>query len=210
MAAAGLKAVLATVTLGLAALQVLPALWIYRKLPLAASPPRPVPPAPQGCGFRAVRSYLPNAVHCLIAYGVQLTSVRVAVHSPAGAFSTVRSSRRCCWCRPGSSRMGAAGSGRHTGGRRRRSLVHLGAVVLQQLPASAHLGCRLSAPLAAAFPGCGNGLATPGREETAGQPVGMPRAAAGPFSAATSRSPTRSVAANDRHKYTGAGEQEHR
>ena len=29
---------------------------------------------------------LPIAVHCLIAYGVQLSSVRVAVHSLAGCF----------------------------------------------------------------------------------------------------------------------------
>jgi uncharacterized protein DUF6529 len=29
---------------------------------------------------------LPIAVHCLITYGVQLTSLRVAVHSLAGCF----------------------------------------------------------------------------------------------------------------------------
>ena len=37
-----LKSTLASIALGAAALQVLLALWIYRKLPLAASPPRPV------------------------------------------------------------------------------------------------------------------------------------------------------------------------
>jgi hypothetical protein len=36
---------LASVVLGLAAVQVLLALWLYRKLPLADSPPRPVRPA---------------------------------------------------------------------------------------------------------------------------------------------------------------------
>ena len=43
VAAVPLKALLATVALALAGLQVLLALGMYRKLPLAASPPRPVP-----------------------------------------------------------------------------------------------------------------------------------------------------------------------
>ena len=86
MAAVALKAVLATVALGLAALQVLLALWIYRKLPLAGSPPRRVPLAHRVVGFGLFALTLPIAVHCLIAYGVQLTSVRVAVHSLAGCF----------------------------------------------------------------------------------------------------------------------------
>jgi hypothetical protein len=86
VAAVALKAVLATVALGLAALQVLLALWIYRKLPLAGSPPRPVPLAHRVVGFGLFALTLPIAVHCLIAYGVQLTSVRVAVHSLAGCF----------------------------------------------------------------------------------------------------------------------------
>ena len=85
-AAVALKAVLATVALGLAALQVLLALWIYRKLPLAGSPPRPVPLAHRVVGFGLFALTLPIALHCLIAYGVQLTSVRVAVHSLAGCF----------------------------------------------------------------------------------------------------------------------------
>ena len=85
-AAVALKAVLATVALGLAALQVLLALWIYRKLPLAGSPPRPVPLAHRVVGFGLFALTLPIALHCLIAYGVQLTGVRVAVHSLAGCF----------------------------------------------------------------------------------------------------------------------------
>jgi uncharacterized protein DUF6529 len=36
------KSLLATIALGLAVLQVLLALWIYRRLPLAGRPPRPV------------------------------------------------------------------------------------------------------------------------------------------------------------------------
>src|SRR5260370_19645708 len=38
-----LKSTLASIALGMAAFQVFLALWIYRKLPLAASPPRLVP-----------------------------------------------------------------------------------------------------------------------------------------------------------------------
>src|SRR4029077_3637047 len=86
IAAVALKAVLATVVLGLAVLQVLLALWIYRKLPLAGSPPRPVPLAHRIVGFGLFALTLPIAVHCVIAYGVQLTSLRVAVHSLAGCF----------------------------------------------------------------------------------------------------------------------------
>jgi hypothetical protein len=81
-----LKSTLASVALGLAALQVLLAVWIYRKLPLAGSPPRPVRPAHRIIGFTLFALTVPIAVHCLIAYGVQLTSLRIAVHSLAGCF----------------------------------------------------------------------------------------------------------------------------
>jgi Family of unknown function (DUF6529) len=81
-----LKSTLASIALGAAAVQVLLALWIYRKLPLAASPPRRVPLAHRILGFALFALTVPIAVHCLIAYGVQLTSLRVAVHSLAGCF----------------------------------------------------------------------------------------------------------------------------
>jgi uncharacterized protein DUF6529 len=81
-----LKSTLASIALGAAALQVLLALWIYRKLPLAASPPRPVRLAHRIIGFALLALTVPIALHCLIAYGVQLTSLRVAVHSLAGCF----------------------------------------------------------------------------------------------------------------------------
>jgi hypothetical protein len=84
--AIALKSMLATIALGLAGLQVLLALWIYRKLPLAGSPPRPVPLAHRVIGFVLFALTVPIAVHCLLAYGVQLTSPRVAVHSIAGCF----------------------------------------------------------------------------------------------------------------------------
>jgi hypothetical protein len=80
------KSLLATIMLGLAVLQVLLALWMYRKLPLAGCPPRPVPVAHRVTGFALVALTVPVAVHCLIAYGVQLTSPRVAAHSIAGCF----------------------------------------------------------------------------------------------------------------------------
>ena len=84
--AIALKALLATIALCLAVLQVLLALWIYRKLPLAGSPPRPVRLAHRVIGFGLFALTVPIAVHCVLAYGVQLTSLRVAVHSIAGCF----------------------------------------------------------------------------------------------------------------------------
>jgi Family of unknown function (DUF6529) len=86
LAAITLKSQLASVVLGLAAAQVLLALWLYRKLPLAGSPPRPVRPAHRVLGFALFAVTVPIAVHCLLAYGVQFTSARVAVHSLAGCF----------------------------------------------------------------------------------------------------------------------------
>ncbi len=79
------KSLLATIALALAGLQVLLALWMYRKLPLPG-PPRRVPLAHRLTGFVLFALTVPVAVHCLIAYGVQLTSARVAIHSVAGCF----------------------------------------------------------------------------------------------------------------------------
>jgi hypothetical protein len=80
------KSLLATIVLGLAVLQVLLALWIFGRLPLAGSPPRPVPLIHRLAGFAAFAVTVPIALHCLVAYGVQLTSPRVAIHSIAGCF----------------------------------------------------------------------------------------------------------------------------
>jgi hypothetical protein len=63
---------------------------MYRQLPLAGWPPRPVPVTHRVTGFALFAPTVPVAVHCLIACGVQLTSLRVAVHSVAGCFSTAR------------------------------------------------------------------------------------------------------------------------
>jgi Family of unknown function (DUF6529) len=84
VAAITLKSLLATIVLGLAIVQVLLALWLYRKLPLAGRPPRPVHLSHRLIGFGLFALTVPIAVHCLLAYGVQLTSTRVAVHSLAG------------------------------------------------------------------------------------------------------------------------------
>src|SRR5260370_41772294 len=81
-----LKSTLASIALGVAALQVLLALWMYRKLPLAGSPPRPVRLTHRITGLALFCFTIPIAVHCLITYGVQLTSTRVAAHSIAGCF----------------------------------------------------------------------------------------------------------------------------
>src|SRR5262249_21758105 len=84
--AISLKSLLATVVLGLAAVQVLLALWMYRKLPLAPKPIRAVAIAHRVNGFVLIAITLPIAVHCLIAYGVQFTDARIAVHSLFGCF----------------------------------------------------------------------------------------------------------------------------
>ena len=59
---------------------------MYRKLPWTGSAPRPVRWAHRAVGFALFALSLPVAVHCLIAYGVQLSSIRVAVHCLAGCF----------------------------------------------------------------------------------------------------------------------------
>ncbi len=86
LGAVRLKSTLASIALGVAGLQVLLGAWMYRKLPLAGSPPRPVPRTHRITGFALFAFTVPIAAHCLITYGVQLTSPRVAVHSLAGCF----------------------------------------------------------------------------------------------------------------------------
>jgi len=81
-----LKSLLATVALGLAAVQVTLALWLYQKLPGAGRAPKPIGLTHRMVGSVLVIVTLPVAVHCLLAYGVQLSSLRVAVHSLAGCF----------------------------------------------------------------------------------------------------------------------------
>ena len=86
LGALALKSWLTTVTLGLAAMQVVLALWLYRKLPFVPAPPRWVGVAHRLTGIVLIAVTIPVALHCLNAYGVQLNSPRLAVHSLAGCF----------------------------------------------------------------------------------------------------------------------------
>src|SRR5258708_1167401 len=79
-----LKSALATAVLGLAVVQVLLALWIYRKLPLAGRPPRAIRMTHRVIGFVAIALTLPIAIHCYLAYGIVLTDARHIIHSIAG------------------------------------------------------------------------------------------------------------------------------
>jgi Family of unknown function (DUF6529) len=81
-----LKSLLATIVLGLAVVQVALALWIYQKLPLAGRAPKPVRMTHRIVGIGLFALSLPIAIHCIIAYGVELTSARVVVHAVAGCF----------------------------------------------------------------------------------------------------------------------------
>jgi hypothetical protein len=81
-----LKAQLATGMLGLALIQLTLALWMYRRLPGAGPAPPPVAVAHRVGGASLFLLSLPVGVHCMFAYGVQLSDLRVAVHSLAGCF----------------------------------------------------------------------------------------------------------------------------
>jgi hypothetical protein len=104
-----LKARLGSALLGLALIQLLLALWMYRRLPGAGSAPPPVRTVHRIVGLLALLLSLPIAYHCITAYGVQLTPNRVAVHSVTGcvlygAFAAkllvVRSRRLPGWALP--------------------------------------------------------------------------------------------------------------
>ncbi|WP_234443711.1 DUF6529 family protein [Streptomyces sp. NRRL B-24484] len=80
-----LKSQLGSALFALALVQLLLALWIYGRLPGAPSPaPRRVPTAHRLGGLIAFLLSLPIAQHCLVTYGVQLSSPRVALHSITG------------------------------------------------------------------------------------------------------------------------------
>jgi hypothetical protein len=79
-----LKAQLATAALALTVVQVLLALWIYRRLPGHRAAPRPVRPAHRIVGDVLFALTIPIAGHCILAYGVQLGDPRTAAHSIAG------------------------------------------------------------------------------------------------------------------------------
>jgi hypothetical protein len=79
-----LKSWLATGVLALAALQVALAMWMYGRLRMAA--PARAPLVHRLTGAALLLLSLPIAYHCILAYGVQTTDARIAVHSLAGCF----------------------------------------------------------------------------------------------------------------------------
>ncbi|MDH6139881.1 MULTISPECIES: DUF6529 family protein [Kitasatospora] len=107
-----LKARLATAILALAIVQLVLALWMYRRLPGTASVPAvptAVPRTHRAIGALAFVGTLPITAHCIQTYGVELTPVRAAIHSLCacffyGAFAAkmvfVRSRRLAGWLLP--------------------------------------------------------------------------------------------------------------
>jgi hypothetical protein len=85
-AAIALKAQLATGILALAVIQLGLALAVYRRLPRQRRVPPAVPRLHRVLGLVLFAATVPVAVHCVLAYGVQLGSPRTAVHSIAGCF----------------------------------------------------------------------------------------------------------------------------
>lgn len=81
-----LKARLATAVLGLAMVQLLLALWMYRRLPHVATVPKAVPRAHRLIGALVFLGTIPITVHCIQTYGVRLTPARSAVHSLSACF----------------------------------------------------------------------------------------------------------------------------
>jgi hypothetical protein len=79
-----LKARLGNALMALAVVQLLLALWMYRRLPGAGAAPHRVHPTHRLIGLLAFLLSLPIGYHCITAYGVAFTDIRVAVHSITG------------------------------------------------------------------------------------------------------------------------------
>ncbi|WP_327287352.1 DUF6529 family protein [Streptomyces sp. NBC_01198] len=84
VAAMDLKARLGTVLLSLALVQLGLALWMYGRLPRLRAAPRPVRLGHRALGYVAFLLSVPIASHCLVTYGIETTSPRVAIHSVTG------------------------------------------------------------------------------------------------------------------------------
>ena len=104
-----LKAVLASVVLGLAVFQITTAAWFMGKLSFLRAAPRRLGSVHRLTGILALLVTLPVAYHCAFAYGVQTLTTRTAVHSIAGCFfygafvakvTVVRSKRLPGWALP--------------------------------------------------------------------------------------------------------------
>jgi hypothetical protein len=81
-----LKAQLGTLMLGLAGYQLVLALWMFGRLPGVGPGSGTVQRAHRLGGLLVFLISLPIAYHCITAYGVQLSTPRVTLHSLAGCF----------------------------------------------------------------------------------------------------------------------------
>lgn len=79
-----MKAWLATFAMIFVIIQVISALWMYRKLPGVGKPPAAIGPIHRWSGTFAFLLTLPVAYHCLWSFGAQTYTTRVAVHSVFG------------------------------------------------------------------------------------------------------------------------------
>lgn len=82
--AMSLKAGLGTALLGLALVQLVLAARMYGRLPGSKPSSRTVATVHRFTGLLAFLLSVPIAYHCLTAYGIELTSPRVAIHSITG------------------------------------------------------------------------------------------------------------------------------
>ena len=81
-----MKAWLTTGVALFAVVQLVTALWMWRRLPGAGSPPRWVSGAHRWSGTTAFVLTLPVAFHCLWSLGLATSSARVAAHGFLGCF----------------------------------------------------------------------------------------------------------------------------
>ncbi|MER7725224.1 DUF6529 family protein [Streptomyces sp. NPDC096323] len=79
-----LKARLGSALLCVALIQLCLALWMYGRVPGARPASRPVRLGHRVLGLLALVFSLPIAYHCLMTYGIETTSPRVAIHSFTG------------------------------------------------------------------------------------------------------------------------------
>jgi hypothetical protein len=79
-----MKAWLTTIVLALVVVQLLTALWMWRRLPGAGTPPGWLSYTHRWSGTIAFAVSLPVAFHCMWALGFGTYTTRVAVHSTAG------------------------------------------------------------------------------------------------------------------------------
>lgn len=84
--ALGLKSEIATGLLGLGLFQLFLALWMLGRLPGMGTAAHPVGRVHRIAGMLLFLVTLPVAVHCMLAYGVKVSSARATVHSLAGCF----------------------------------------------------------------------------------------------------------------------------